>query len=67
MDAFQKTAATTEKLKSWKNLLSFFGIGTSFRFLEFKRDTDKLSRETFCKHKEIAHVKKDREGTSTVR
>jgi hypothetical protein len=26
MDAFQKTAATTEKLNSWKNLLAFFGI-----------------------------------------
>jgi hypothetical protein len=41
--------------------------GTSFRFLEFKRDTDKMSKETFCKHKEIAHMKKDREGTGTVR
>jgi hypothetical protein len=66
MDAFQKTAATTEKLNSWKNLLAFLNMGHPSGFW-FKRDTDKMLRETFCKHKEIAHMKKDREGTGTVR
>jgi hypothetical protein len=67
MDAFQKLQQQQRNSTAGRIYLPSLEYGTSFRFLEFKRDTDKMSRETFYKHKEIAYMKKDREGTGSVR